>query len=63
MMQKKNACNKKFPFLTEKEKGVLDLVAKAKTNKEIACDLKISPATVKRHLEKYPEKTPIEEPS
>jgi DNA-binding NarL/FixJ family response regulator len=26
-------------------------VAQAKTNKEIACHLKISPATVKRHLE------------
>jgi hypothetical protein len=27
------------------------LVARAKTNKEIAADLGISPATVKRHLE------------
>jgi len=37
--------------LTVQEKKILDLVAEAKTNKEIACDLKISPATVKRHLE------------
>jgi len=51
MMQRKKACNKNSPLLTVKEKEVLDLVAEAKTNKETACDLKISPATVKRHLE------------
>lgn len=37
--------------LTASEKRVLNLVAQAKTNKEIAADLGISPATVKRHLE------------
>ncbi|MGH7816686.1 MAG: response regulator transcription factor [Candidatus Binatia bacterium] len=37
--------------LTAAEKRVLALVSLAKTNKEIARDLGISPATVKRHLE------------
>ena len=37
--------------LTAAEKRVLNLVAQAKTNKEIAAGLAISPATVKRHLE------------
>jgi DNA-binding CsgD family transcriptional regulator len=37
--------------LTAAEKRVLKLISQAKTNKEIAVDLCISPATVKRHLE------------
>ena len=37
--------------LTAAEKRVLALVSAAKTNKEIALALGISPATVKRHLE------------
>lgn len=37
--------------LTRAEKRVLALVSIAKTNKEIAFALGISPATVKRHLE------------
>jgi DNA-binding CsgD family transcriptional regulator len=37
--------------LTAAEKKVLALVSAAKTNKEIAFALGISPATVKRHLE------------
>jgi DNA-binding CsgD family transcriptional regulator len=37
--------------LTAAEKRVLALVSAAKTNKEIALTLSISPATVKRHLE------------
>jgi DNA-binding CsgD family transcriptional regulator len=37
--------------LTAAQKRVLDLVSLAKTNKEIAAALNISPATVKRHLE------------
>lgn len=37
--------------LTAQERKVLDRVAEGETNKEIACRLKISPATVKRHLE------------
>ena len=37
--------------LTAAETRVLNLLARAKTNKEIAADLGISPATVKRHLE------------
>jgi DNA-binding CsgD family transcriptional regulator len=39
------------PKLTAAEKRVLALVSSAKTNKEIAFALGISPATVKRHLE------------
>jgi DNA-binding CsgD family transcriptional regulator len=37
--------------LTAAENRVIALVSRAKTNKEIAADLGISPATVKRHLE------------
>jgi DNA-binding NarL/FixJ family response regulator len=37
--------------LTTAEKRVIALVSHAKTNKEIAAALGISPATVKRHLE------------
>ena len=37
--------------LTAAERRVLNLLSRAKTNKEIAGDLGISPATVKRHLE------------
>jgi len=37
--------------LTAAEKRVIVLVSRAKTNKEIAAVLGISPATVKRHLE------------
>ncbi len=37
--------------LTTAEKRVIALVSRAKTNKEIAAVLGISPATVKRHLE------------
>lgn len=39
------------PKVTAAEQRVLSLVSRAKTNKEIAADLGISPATVKRHLE------------
>lgn len=38
--------------ITPAEQRVLKLVAGAKTNKEIAAALGISPATVKRHIEK-----------
>ncbi len=38
--------------ITAAEQRVLALVARARTNKEIALDLSISPATVKRHMEK-----------
>ena len=37
--------------LTAAEKGVLTLVSQSMTNREIASSLKISAATVKRHLE------------
>jgi DNA-binding CsgD family transcriptional regulator len=49
------ACGSNVPMLrgnlTAAEKRVLRLISRAKTNKEIAADLNISPATVKRHLE------------
>ena len=37
--------------LTMRQKQVLRLVARAQTNKEIAANLRISRATVKRHVE------------
>ena len=40
------------PRITVAEERVLRLVSQGKTNKEIASVLGISPATVKRHLEK-----------
>jgi DNA-binding NarL/FixJ family response regulator len=42
--------------LTAAERRVLGLVSRAKTNKEIAAVLKISPSTVKRHLENLSRK-------
>jgi DNA-binding CsgD family transcriptional regulator len=45
------AMEKPAPMLTAAEKRVLALVSSAKTNKEIANTLGVSPATVKRHLE------------
>ena len=47
-MERRNSLTSK---LTGGEKIVLTLLSFAKTNKEIACALGISPATVKRHLE------------
>lgn len=38
-------------LLTAQERRVLNLVAEAKTNKEIATTLDVSPSTVKRHVE------------
>lgn len=38
-------------LLTSQEKKILNLVAEALSNKEIAAELGISPCTVKRHLE------------
>jgi DNA-binding NarL/FixJ family response regulator len=46
----------KPPKLTGAEQRVIALVARAMTNKEIASCLGISPATVKRHLEKIHQK-------
>ena len=43
--------NNNVTRLTAAEKRVIALVSRAKTNKEIAAVLGISPATVKRHLE------------
>ena len=40
------------PGLTAAEERVLRLVSQSKTNREIASALGISPATVKRHMEK-----------
>ena len=46
-----NVAARKNETLTDAENRVLALVVRAKTNKEIAGALGISPATVKRHLE------------
>jgi DNA-binding NarL/FixJ family response regulator len=43
-------------MVTGAEQRVLTLVAQARTNKEIAVDLGISPATVKRHMEQILKK-------
>jgi DNA-binding CsgD family transcriptional regulator len=49
--ESRNALKNLTSKLTAAEKRVLALVSSAKTNKEIAFALGISPATVKRHLE------------
>ena len=49
--REQNTLNNLTAKLTAAEKRVLALVSAAKTNKEIALALGISPATVKRHLE------------
>jgi DNA-binding NarL/FixJ family response regulator len=47
------AGNKELDFLlTAEEKLVLDLIAEGLTNREIATDLHMNPATVKRHTRK-----------
>ena len=48
----KDSASGKSLKITAAEQRVLALVAQARTNKEIALDLSISPATVKRHMEK-----------
>ena len=50
--------NKKMPTteLTKREKRVLLLVTRAKTNKEIAIALNLSPLTVERHIENILQK-------
>jgi DNA-binding CsgD family transcriptional regulator len=45
------AVKNRRPGLTAAEKKVLDLLSLARTNKEIAAILGISPSTVKRHVE------------
>ena len=44
--------NDGISLLTDREDEVLDLVAQGMTNKEIARQLAISPATVKAHVER-----------
>lgn len=48
--------SREWPKITAAERRVLALVARARSNKEIAVDLGISPATVKRHMEKILDK-------
>ena len=40
----------KFDRLTEREKEALELVAQAKSNKEIARAMRVSPSTAKAHV-------------
>jgi DNA-binding CsgD family transcriptional regulator len=49
VIEKKSRCTT-FP-LTAAEGRVIRLISKSKTNREIAAELAISPATVKRHVE------------
>jgi len=44
--------SRKPPKITVAEQRVLTLLTQARSNKEIASALRISPATVKRHVEK-----------
>ena len=43
--------------LTPREKEVLDLVARGRSNKQVAADLNISPRTVEIHRSRVMEKT------
>ena len=52
----KDHTSRKPPKITGAERRVLAHLAQARTNKEIALDLGISPATVKRHMEKILKK-------
>jgi DNA-binding NarL/FixJ family response regulator len=54
-----NRLSGKLPKITAAEQRVLALVARARSNKEIASDLGISPATVKRHMEKILKKLKV----
>jgi DNA-binding NarL/FixJ family response regulator len=54
--KKVSADKKDLRLLTQQEKKVLKLVVKAQSNKEIAQALRISPSTVKRHLENILQK-------
>jgi DNA-binding CsgD family transcriptional regulator len=42
---------RRMPGLTRREREILNLVAEGKTNVEIAEQLWVSPATVRKHLE------------
>jgi DNA-binding CsgD family transcriptional regulator len=46
-----NNGNGRIAILTAAEKRVLGLVSQSQTNREIAASLRVSPATIKRHLE------------
>ena len=55
----KSRASGQLPKITAAEQRVLALVARARSNKEIASDLGISPATVKRHMEKILKKLKV----
>jgi len=54
-----NRLSGKLPKITAAEQRVLALVGQGRSNKEIASDLGISPATVKRHMEKILKKLKV----
>jgi len=48
-----------FPELTNRENEILELIANALTNKEIACRLSIAESTVENHIHHIYEKLGI----
>jgi DNA-binding NarL/FixJ family response regulator len=51
--------NEMVMILTDREKSVLDLLAKGMMNKEVAGELDISPATVRTHIQRIYEKLQV----
>lgn len=51
--------NEMVMILTEREKSVLDLLARGMMNKEVAGELDISPATVRTHIQRIYEKLQV----
>ena len=48
-----------FPMLTEREREILECIARGKSNEDIANDLVISPATVKTHVSRIMAKLEV----
>ena len=48
-----------FSMLTEREREILECIARGKSNEEIANDLVISPATVKTHVSRIMAKLEV----
>jgi DNA-binding NarL/FixJ family response regulator len=46
------ACRGRLPSLTPREREVIIRLAQGRTNRQIAKDLKVSPRTVEKHVER-----------